>query len=445
MTRHYVISDLHLGMGQFDDGSWHPLEDFRSDAAFKKFLDFLVENRADELIINGDWVDFMQLDPMAYVRNLFSQDGHRLGWTEGDSLLKLESCRAERAHKRFFDDLRSFLADNKRVKLTVMLGNHDPDLFWPKVQTEMRILLGSPSDEQLEFCQTFTRRGTAHIEHGNQYCSPENKFYNPSNVFHACAEDGQQRLELVWGTIFMMEFFNQVEEAFPFADNVKTQSRALFLGIRNGWVGGDMAARFVKFIWGAGIPWSSVTANVLSSQSKEPDRLIQELNDQDLAIELLDIYDNNPAFKKAFDEEIAITPDEEWKGINTPRPQQPITLDQLIPQVVGESLTLGVFREEPEFRGAIKLLGQSGVSQVIFGHTHAEIDGADPAAAVPNYFNTGSWIGSIDLSKPENRVRLKNLKGDDLKDDSLFELRLRTALIDVEDRHTSVELHRLSI
>jgi UDP-2,3-diacylglucosamine pyrophosphatase LpxH len=446
MTRHHVISDLHLGMGKLVDGNWHPLEDFRSDAAFKKFLDFLTEDRSDELIINGDWIEFLQLEPFAYAPSLFSEKGHRLGWTEADSLAKLESCRAERAHKGLFDDLRSFLANNKEFKLTIMMGNHDPDLFWPAVQTEMRKLLGSPPEHQLQFCQTFTRRGTAHIEHGNQHCSPENKFNDPTAVFHACTADGKPRIEMVWGSIFVMEFFNTIEQNFPFADNLKTQGRAIWLGIKNGWVSGDLAAKFVKFIWGAGIPWGAIAATVLSEQPRAPDQLIQNIHDQALAQELLNIYDSNPDFRKDFDEEITRTPAEEWKAINSIDHQQPVTLEQLTPEVEGASPTLGIFRDEPEFRGAGKLLEQQGVEHVIFGHTHAEIDGSRLEAKVKNYFNTGTWVGSIDLAKKENRERLSKITGNDLKDETLFDLRLMAAVIQVrDDGQTEVTLQRLNI
>lgn len=443
MTRHYVISDLHLGMGKVDNGNWHVLEDFRSDAAFKKFLDFLAQERADELIINGDWIEFLQLEPYAYKSGLFSEKGHKLGWTEQNSLDKLANCSAARAHKAFFDDLRSFLADNKKFRLSVMMGNHDPDLFWPRVQAEMRALLGSPSDDQLQFQQTFIRRGTAHIEHGNQYCSPENKFNDPTKLFHRCTSDGLERLEMVWGTVFVMEFFNELEARLPFVDNVKTQLRALWLGMRNGWVNGETAAKFVKFIRGAGIPWSSLVAN-LSTQSRDPEQLIQEIDDQELSQEIRAIYESNQEFKEQFNQEVASTPDEEWQAINATTQQQPVSIEQLTPRVADGGQTLGFFRDDPEFRGARGLI-KGEVKQVIFGHTHAEIDGTDAQAKVSNYFNTGSWVGSIDLSKKENRERLKNIKEDDLKDDSLFELRLRTVVVEVEGDQTTVALQRLQI
>jgi hypothetical protein len=243
-----------------------------------------------------------------------------------------------------------------------------------------------------------------------------------------------------------MEFFNNIEKEFPFADNLKTQSRAIWLGIKNGWVGGAMAAKFVKYIWGAGIPWGAIAANVLSEQPRKPEQLIQNINDQELAQELLNLYDSKPDFRRDFDEEITKTPDEEWKAINSIDHQQPITLEQLTPEVENASPTLGIFRDEPEFRGAEKLLEQQGIKHVIFGHTHAEIDGSCPAAKVKNYFNTGAWVGSIDLSKKENRKRLSKIKGNDLKDETLFELRLRAAVIHIGDNgQTEVSLETLNI
>jgi UDP-2,3-diacylglucosamine pyrophosphatase LpxH len=443
MTRHFVISDLHLGMGRLENGDWHPLEDFKSDAAFGKFLGFVEQEQADELIINGDWIDFLQLEPFAYSKGLFAENGQRLGWTEEESLQKLESCRAAHAHKEFFDYLRDFLKAGRKV--TVIMGNHDPDIFWPRVQVELRNLLRPPKPGRLEFIRTFVRRGTAHIEHGNQHCSPENKFQDPKKIFHPSKGDGEERLEMIWGSIFVMEFFNSLERTHPYADKIKPTESALWLGIKNRWVNGEIVALFVKFLRGAGIPFGTIT-NLLSEQRKQPIELIKGIKDKRIARELLEIYGESPEFKKSFDEEIGLTAQEEWKSINAPSNDPPVSLDELTPTVAEESRTLGLFREGAEFRGARKLLKQDSVSQVIFGHTHMEIDGADPKAKVKNYFNTGTWIKNLDLKKGENRESLENITMDDLKKDELFELRLMTAVIDVnKDSHANVSLQRINI
>jgi UDP-2,3-diacylglucosamine pyrophosphatase LpxH len=457
MTRHYVISDLHLGMGRTDEGKWHPLEDFKSDELLRHFLGEIVDHNGDELIINGDWIDFLQLEPYAYDKDhsRYSEDGHILGWCEQDSLDKFDNCYKERAHKSFFDDLGHYLRSAGKT-LTVIMGNHDPDLFWPRVQNHLRALLNPKEDAQLRFVQTFTRRGTAHIEHGNQHCSPENKFANPSNVFHPCTDDQLMRLEMVWGTVFVMEFFNDLEREHPYADNIKTQSRALWLGIKNGWVDGATAAKFVKFMWAAGIPWGSLTANVLGGKSRQPHQLMQEIPDPAIGAELLRLYASNAEFRRSFDNEIKETSERDWRALEKQAHLYEsaagdggnrISIDQLTPNIDDPSPTMGLFREEPEFRGARKLLTLNGVKQVIFGHTHAELDGSESNAnaKVKNYFNTGTWVNSMDLSLKKNRERLQHLKKEDLNDDNLFELRLRTAVIEVEkDGSTQVSLREVN-
>lgn len=441
MTLHYVVSDLHLGMG-----IGHPLEDFTSDEQFHALLDRITAEKGDELIINGDWIDFPQLEPLDCYpsQKLFSTDGHRLGWTEGDSLKKLESCKARGAHGGFFDDLRAFLKSGK--KLTVMMGNHDPDLFWGRVKDELHSMLSPPDPNQLQFTQTFIRRGSAYIEHGNQHSTPENKFFNPANVFHDCAQDGHTRLEMVWGTIFVMEFFNDLEERYPFADNVKTQLRALYLGLRNGWLGGREMGKMVKLLWSAGIPWG-VLPELLGEAPVVPAALIQNLDDQNLATELLGIYDSDPRFRAEFDKEIlGHTAPEEWRSMLSTTPQQPVTLEELTPQTELASDTLGIFREDPEVRAARRIMETySDVKQVIFGHTHTEIDGAvEGGGGVPGYFNTGSWVRSMDLSDEANRRRLQSISLDDLRDSALFKLRPRCAVIEVgAGGETSVRLSQV--
>jgi hypothetical protein len=246
-----------------------------------------------------------------------------------------------------------------------------------------------------------------------------------------------------------MEFFNLIESELPYADNIKTQSRAIWLGIKNGWVSGRMAAKFVKFLWGTGVPWSSITANVLSDE-RPPDDLIRDLTDREIAQELMERYTEDNVFRADFNEEIAQTTGEEWKAINAideqgNHYQQPVTAAELTPPtgLEEETATLGIFRDDPEIRGAESLMSID-VKYVVFGHTHTEINGSHPDARLKNYFNTGSWVNSMDLSLRENRARLKNISRDDLKDDELFELRLRTAAIEVgQNRRTTISLREV--
>jgi UDP-2,3-diacylglucosamine pyrophosphatase LpxH len=432
-------------MGRLKDGTgWYPLEDFREDAeaAFDQLLDLMERERADELIINGDWIDFLQLEPFAYTVDLYTEAGRRLGWTEGESLQKLESCKAAHAHLSFFQKLRDFLRGGRKV--TVMLGNHDPDLFWPKVQAELRDLLRPPREELLEFVRTHVRRGTAHIEHGNQHGSPENRFQDPLNIFHRCWSDGLERLEMVWGSIFVMEFFNELEQTHPYADKIKPTLSAVWLGLSNGWLDRALAAKFVKFLKGAGVPWRSL-GEMLSDRGRDPKDIIRSIRDKKLARELLEIYNRDTGFREALRVELERTGTEEWASINTLGNDPPVTLDELTPTDEETSITLGLFRQDAEIRAAKRLLVQSKVEHVIFGHTHTEMDGAGPNAVIENYYNTGTWIRRLDLKKSENRQLMRTISKDDLKRDEIFESRIMTALVELgESGQTQVSLIQIS-
>src|SRR5262245_25159176 len=123
--KHYVISDLHLGMGK-KNGDLHPLEDFDSDAAFAKFLEIVSENNG-QLIINGDWIDFLQLEPLPSVGSRKTVEGIPLGWSAQEALVRLETCLT--THCEHFKQVEDYL--KRGGSLIVMQGNHDADWFFP--------------------------------------------------------------------------------------------------------------------------------------------------------------------------------------------------------------------------------------------------------------------------------------------------------------------------
>ncbi|HUL36484.1 MAG TPA: hypothetical protein VLW47_02275, partial [Thermodesulfobacteriota bacterium] len=60
-----VVSDLHLSEGWDENGYLQRNEDFFFDQNFKRFLEYLSEKGEEEkfsyrLVINGDFVDFLQ-------------------------------------------------------------------------------------------------------------------------------------------------------------------------------------------------------------------------------------------------------------------------------------------------------------------------------------------------------------------------------------------------
>jgi len=110
----YIISDLHMGAGGLPDG-------FHQDENFSLFVDSLLEKKKCELVINGDFMDFVQTPLPGQSPKRFS----RLGNTEEESRAKLRQVAG--GHPMVFEALRRLLDHNHR--LVIVPGNHDVDLF----------------------------------------------------------------------------------------------------------------------------------------------------------------------------------------------------------------------------------------------------------------------------------------------------------------------------
>lgn len=108
-----------------------------------------------ELVINGDFVDFLAEDDA----------GPAQAWTarEEDAIARLDQIVHRTSH--VFDALRYFVQSGKR--LTLLLGNHDPELSLPAVRHHLFGLLGR--DVRFIYDGEAYRVGRVLIEHGNRY------------------------------------------------------------------------------------------------------------------------------------------------------------------------------------------------------------------------------------------------------------------------------------
>src|SRR5215471_19295490 len=138
-----VVSDLHLGAEA-------SLDDFYGDAEFADFLSYHAERyERVHLIINGDWIDYLQIDPYPEKRTRREdlEEIYPLRMTEDQAVAATERTIAR--HGRFFAALREFCADPAH-QLTILRGNHDIELAFPAVQARVRLELGSPPAGRLE-------------------------------------------------------------------------------------------------------------------------------------------------------------------------------------------------------------------------------------------------------------------------------------------------------
>lgn len=175
-----IISDLHMSAGRDDcTGTFDRNEDFFYDGAFGRFIDYLIERaqakeRRLRLVILGDFVDFLQVDPE-------KASGHEIGDTSSESTLaKLEII--SRGHKTVFRALGNFIKEGHL--LDIVLGNHDVEFVWSDVQNRFREVVsryaGSDVGDSIAFHRwIFYVPGVVYADHGHQY-DARNSFINPS-------------------------------------------------------------------------------------------------------------------------------------------------------------------------------------------------------------------------------------------------------------------------
>jgi UDP-2,3-diacylglucosamine pyrophosphatase LpxH len=227
-----VISDLHVGSGQLDDF------DTAIELEFVAFIrDLLSRAEPIELVINGDFLEFVQAEPWrdTTLRGA-TPAGELLCFTQTQSLRKLNNILA--SHPNVFRALGWFLAKPAN-RLVIMPGNHDVDLFWGDVRTELRATLNdfarAEVGDRLVYHLSRVYRPdvmpTIWIEHGHQL-DVNNRFYlqnierwseRSPPIFAGI--DGEERLLACIGTRFLDEYINDLDQTYPFVDNVKPFSK----------------------------------------------------------------------------------------------------------------------------------------------------------------------------------------------------------------------------
>ena len=209
-----VVSDLHL--------STEPeLDDFYADGEFEDFVRHHVRAYASvHLVINGDWIDFQQIDPTpedVRADEVFERV-YPLAMTPEQAVRGLE--RTMERHPRFFAALRELVSvrDGTR-RLTILRGNHDIELAFPAVTARLSHELGDPPAGVLAFPPQgfFDAPSGTYIEHGNQF-DPINAFRDVADPF---VDKAARRIEVPFGTVIVKALWNRIERELPFVDKVR--------------------------------------------------------------------------------------------------------------------------------------------------------------------------------------------------------------------------------
>lgn len=231
-TRHvYVISDLHLG------GAW-PSEDSRGfrmmthPTELARFIHAVARKPSGpddpdtELVINGDFVDFL------------AEEHDRPRWKsfirDPEVAVRVFETVANRpGDAEVFDALAALIA--RGHILTVLLGNHDIELSFPAVRRafETRIGVGPRSPFRFFYDGEAYEVGTALIEHGNRY-DPANTV-DHGQLHRIRSLQSRKRLDReTWsfdppvGSRIVAELMNPIKSDYQFIDLLKPESEPLF-------------------------------------------------------------------------------------------------------------------------------------------------------------------------------------------------------------------------
>jgi UDP-2,3-diacylglucosamine pyrophosphatase LpxH len=431
-----IISDLHIGCGALDD----------FDGELEGLLAaFLAEKGAQgpvELVINGDFLDFVQAPPFQG-SELEAQtiEGYSLCFTESQSAAKLAAILD--SHQATLEGLRSFLDGCQDNRIVILAGNHDADFYWGSVREQFIAALakGPSHRERVRFHLERVYRPeccpTIWIEHGQQY-DPVNSFFLEGTEFWSQSRPpiwkpaaGSPRLIECTGTRFLIRYLNGIDERYPFVDNVKPFSRFIKIFGASAIIGSGglrvalTMAELLRFL--ATTVYSGNSSDLLSWE-RDPElgpaplliEALKKLSDADrkalrdriraagfpldsrpVEMVLADEDDSGPllAFLAQHPELVADL-EEDDDGLLSADGDDPETL----------ALAKGFRADETGDlkKAAAKILNANpDVRCVVMGHTHEPVN--TPEA---RYLNTGSWTRYYRFAAGDKTESWKVLKTD---------------------------------
>ena len=225
----FVISDLHVG-GAYPDTDDADDRGFRISTQVPHLTAFVAAlaekqpaNPAIELVINGDFIDF-----------LAESDASPTGWQaftkDADAAVsKLEAIVAR--DRPFFAALGHLLS--RGHCLTITLGNHDIELALPPVRKKLMELMGVEAQHRFQFIYDGEAYviGDVLIEHGNRYDMFNVVDHDALRRYRSLlsrhqAVPAEHAFEAPTGSHIVASIMNPVKTSYPFIDLLKPETGA---------------------------------------------------------------------------------------------------------------------------------------------------------------------------------------------------------------------------
>ena len=173
-----------------------------------------------ELVIAGDFVDFLAHDPPA-------------SWTADPVLArrKLNDTMNGERFGRVFDALSKVV--QLGCVLTILLGNHDLELALPAVQEALwRRLSAGPHQVLFLVDGRAYRIGSLLIEHGNRYDGANANDWEYLRLIGSAqsrSESAPVALRTSFGSQFVIDHINPLKDRYPFIDLLQPQNELVAL------------------------------------------------------------------------------------------------------------------------------------------------------------------------------------------------------------------------
>ncbi|MBI2604487.1 MAG: metallophosphoesterase [Deltaproteobacteria bacterium] len=222
-----VISDCHLSAGLNFESRKNPHEDFFFDDEMVAFFEYFSsgkygEGREVELVINGDFLDFLNVPYRGEFEEVI---------TEQFALYKLECILA--GHPKVIRGLRRF-ASLPGKTITYNIGNHDADLFFPKVRE--RLVQALDPDGQFPSAKVRLNHvttvidlgGGVQVQHGNQYEAVHVFNYEKPLLTEGLKEPV---LNIPWGSFYVLKIVNRLKWERDYVDKVRPIRAMILWGL----------------------------------------------------------------------------------------------------------------------------------------------------------------------------------------------------------------------
>lgn len=411
-----IISDLHIGRN--DD-----FDIFKSatKAAALSGLLSSVDDQSVELVVNGDFVDFLQLTPWK-------------GIGRETALKKIGEIAQASAYA--FDIFGKFLS-NPEHRMVVLLGNHDVELAYPEVwaKVETSILASAPgAGDRLKLVglrNVYRPRVNgvmAHIEHGNGD-DPWNaldygRLFNDSETY-------AKKFAYPPGTDFVFDVMNDFKEYFRFVDLLKPEMPAvplILLALKPSEAARKLpkaAQDALKMLGNGLVTWLRKLVGVRALAAK---RVAGPLSPRDqLGQTMAALYvaagkGGRPARGLAAGRRAAVNAEDVRKYLASRRVAGPARLALALPgfgfvkmrllaaalgalerfQTVKDPATY-YKADHPKNEAAVwaKSRFEGDIRVVVFGHTHEALKTEFKEGL---YLNSGAWANLIEMPRGDDKV-----------------------------------------